>query len=100
MNEGRIIQVIGPVVDIHFPTMLPEIYNAIRISNPTINDKEGNLIVEVAQHLGDNVVRCVAMDTTDGLVRGMKGVDTGDHITVPGRQRHPRQDHERRRRAR
>ncbi len=83
MNEGRIIQVIGPVVDIHFPTMLPEIYNAIRISNPTINDKEGNLIVEVAQHLGDNVVRCVAMDTTDGLVRGMKGVDTGDHITVP-----------------
>jgi F-type H+-transporting ATPase subunit beta len=83
MNEGRIIQVIGPVVDIHFPTKLPEIYNAIRITNPTINDKEGNLIVEVAQHLGDNVVRCVAMDTTDGLVRGMKGVDTDDHITVP-----------------
>jgi F-type H+/Na+-transporting ATPase subunit beta len=83
MNEGRIIQVIGPVVDIHFPTKLPEIYNAIKISNPTINDKEGNLIVEVAQHLGDNVVRCVAMDTTDGLVRGMKGVDTEDHITVP-----------------
>ena len=83
MNEGRIIQVIGPVVDIHFPTKLPEIYNAVKISNPTINDKEGNLIVEVAQHLGDNVVRCVAMDTTDGLVRGMKGVDTEDHITVP-----------------
>jgi len=83
MNEGRIIQVIGPVVDIHFPTKLPEIYNAIKISNPTINDQEGNLIVEVAQHLGDNVVRCVAMDTTDGLVRGMKGVDTEDHITVP-----------------
>jgi F-type H+-transporting ATPase subunit beta len=83
MNEGRIIQVIGPVVDIYFPTQLPEIYNAIKISNPTINDKEGNLVVEVAQHLGDNVVRCVAMDTTDGLVRGMKGVDTGDHITVP-----------------
>jgi F-type H+-transporting ATPase subunit beta len=83
MNEGRIIQVIGPVVDIYFPTQLPEIYNAVRISNPTINDKEGNLVVEVAQHLGDNVVRCVGMDTTDGLVRGMKGVDTGEHITVP-----------------
>ncbi len=83
MNEGRITQVIGPVVDIYFPTQLPEIYNAIRITNPTINDMEGNLIVEVAQHLGDNVVRCVAMDTTDGLVRGMKGVDTGDHITIP-----------------
>jgi F-type H+-transporting ATPase subunit beta len=83
MNEGRIIQVIGPVVDVFFSGKLPEIYSAIRISNPTISDKEGNLVVEVAQHLGDNVVRCVAMDTTDGLVRGMKASDTGEHITVP-----------------
>ncbi len=83
MNEGRIIQVIGPVVDIYFPTKLPEIYTAIKITSPTISDKKDNLIVEVAQHLGDNVVRCVAMDTTDGLVRGTKATDSGEHITVP-----------------
>ncbi len=83
MNEGKIIQVIGPVVDVHFPEELPEIYNAIRITNPAIDDREGNLVVEVTQHIGDNVVRCIAMDTTDGLVRGMKCVATGDQITVP-----------------
>jgi len=83
MNEGNIIQVIGPVVDVHFPDMLPEIYTAIRITNPAIDDREGNLVVEVAQHLGDNIVRCIAMDTTEGLVRGMKAVDTGGHISVP-----------------
>lgn len=83
-NEGRIVQVIGPVVDVEFePGNLPEIYNAIKITNPTINDKEWNLVVEVAQHLGDNTVRCIAMDTTDGLVRGMKVIDTGDAIRVP-----------------
>jgi len=83
MNEGKIIQVIGPVVDIFFPDKLPEVYTAVRISNPTISSREDNLVVEVAQHLGDNVVRCIAMDTTDGLVRGMKAIDTGEHITVP-----------------
>ncbi len=83
-NVGRIVQVIGPVVDVEFESgNLPEIYNAVKISNPTISDKEWNLTVEVAQHLGDNIVRCIAMDTTDGLVRGMKALDTGDPIKVP-----------------
>ena len=84
MNKGKIVQVIGPVVDVRFEAeQLPAIYNAIRISNPSISDREGNLVVEVAQHLGDNVVRCVAMDSTDGLVRGMEAIDTGESITVP-----------------
>jgi F-type H+-transporting ATPase subunit beta len=84
MNTGRIVQVIGPVVDVEFDEgKLPNIMNAIAITNPTINDEEDNLIVEVAQHLGDNVVRCIAMDITDGLVRGMKAKDTGEPIMVP-----------------
>jgi len=83
-NEGRIVQVIGPVVDVEFePGNLPAIFNAVKITNPTISDKEWNLVVEVAQHLGDNTVRCIAMDTTDGLVRGMKALDTGEPIKVP-----------------
>ena len=84
MNVGRIVQVIGPVVDVEFEEgQLPSIMNAITISNPAINDEEDNLIVEVAQHLGDSVVRCIAMDITDGLVRGMPVKDTGAPITVP-----------------
>ena len=84
MNKGKIVQVIGPVVDVRFEAeQLPALYNAIRISNPSISDREGNLVVEVAQHLGDNVVRCVAMDSTDGLVRGMDAIDTGGPITIP-----------------
>jgi F-type H+/Na+-transporting ATPase subunit beta len=84
MNIGKIVQVIGPVVDLAFEEgQLPNIMNAIAITNPTINDREDNLIVEVAQHLGDNVVRCIAMDITDGLVRGMKAKDTGGPISVP-----------------
>ncbi len=84
MNKGNIVQVIGPVVDVRFEAEhLPALYNAIRISNPSIGDKEGNLTVEVAQHLGDNVVRCVAMDSTDGLVRGMDAIDTGEPIMIP-----------------
>ncbi len=84
MNIGRIVQVIGPVVDLAFEEgQLPSIMNAIAITNPTINDQEDNLIVEVAQHLGDNVVRCIAMDITDGLVRGMKAKDLGGPISVP-----------------
>ncbi len=83
MNIGTIVQVIGPVVDVEFEEgKLPAIMNAITITNPAINDDEDNLIVEVAQHLGDNVVRCIAMDITDGLVRGMPGKDTGAPITV------------------
>ncbi|MBU1184107.1 MAG: F0F1 ATP synthase subunit beta [Proteobacteria bacterium] len=84
MNIGRVVQVIGPVVDVAFKGgQLPNIMNAIAITNPTINDQEDNLIVEIAQHLGDNVVRCIAMDITDGLVRGMKAKDMGGPISVP-----------------
>lgn len=84
MSIGRIVQVIGPVIDVAFEEgQLPSILNAITITNPVINDDEDNLVVEVAQHLGDNVVRCIAMDVTDGLVRGMKAKDTGAPITVP-----------------
>ena len=84
MNIGKVVQVIGPVVDVAFEGgNIPNILNAITITNPTIDDREDNLIVEVAQHLGDNVVRCVAMDITDGLVRGMQAKDTDDQIRVP-----------------
>jgi F-type H+-transporting ATPase subunit beta len=84
MNIGKIVQVIGPVVDVSFEEgKLPSILNAISITNPAINDQEDNLIIEVALHLGDNVVRCIAMDITDGLVRGMTAKDTGDPIMVP-----------------
>jgi F-type H+-transporting ATPase subunit beta len=84
MNKGNIVQVIGPVVDVRFePGQLPALFNAIKLTNPSINDKEGNLTVEVALHLGDNIVRTIAMDTTDGLVRGMEATDTGGPITIP-----------------
>lgn len=84
VNEGRIVQVMGPVVDVEFPEgPLPAIYNAIKITNPHISDKEWNLTAEVAQHIGERTVRCIAMDTTDGLVRGMKAIDTGQPIIVP-----------------
>ena len=84
MNTGKIVQVIGPVIDVEFEEgNLPNIMNALVITNPTINDEEDNLVVEVAQHLGDNVVRCIAMEITDGLVRGMDARDTGAPITVP-----------------
>jgi F-type H+/Na+-transporting ATPase subunit beta len=84
MNEGKIVQVIGPVVDVAFPEeQLPAIFNGLFISNPAISDEPDNLVVEVAQHLGDNTVRTIAMDTTDGLVRGMPVKDTGQAIAVP-----------------
>ncbi len=84
MSVGKIVQVIGPVVDVEFPEQqLPAIYNGLLISNPAINDEPDNLVVEVAQHLGDNTVRTIAMDTTDGLVRGMEVRDTGGSIRVP-----------------
>ncbi len=84
MSDGKLIQVMGPVVDVEFPEGdLPEIFTALAISNPAIDDTEGNLIVEVAQHLGDNMVRCVAMDITDGLVRGMPVKNTGNPILMP-----------------
>ncbi|MBU0995711.1 MAG: F0F1 ATP synthase subunit beta [Proteobacteria bacterium] len=83
-NIGKITQVMGPVVDVEFePGKLPAILSALAITSPVINDDEDNLIVEVAQHLGDNVVRTIAMDVTDGLVRGMKVKDTGSPIMMP-----------------
>jgi F-type H+-transporting ATPase subunit beta len=86
MNKGRVLQVMGPVVDIEFEKgHLPEILNAVKIhrkpENP--NEPEINLTVEVAVHLGDNVARCVAMSSTDGLVRGTEAIDTGAPISVP-----------------
>jgi len=84
MNTGKIVQVIGPVVDVAFEEgKLPSILDALFVTNPAINDQEDNLVIEVAQHLGDNVVRCIAMDVTDGLVRGMIAKDSGAPITVP-----------------
>ena len=84
MNEGKITQVMGAVVDVEFESSdLPPIYNALQVTNPTISDKEWNLILEVAQHLGENTVRCVAMDSAEGLVRGIPVRDTGDVINVP-----------------
>ena len=84
MNEGKLIQIIGPVVDVEFGDgELPNILTALLISNPAISDVEDNLVVEVAQHLGDNVVRCIAMDVTDGLVRGMPVKNTGNPIMMP-----------------
>ncbi|CCQ94689.1 ATP synthase (subunit beta, component F1) [[Clostridium] ultunense Esp] len=78
-NIGKIVQVIGPVVDIRFSEEnLPELLNAIEIDTG-----EEKLVVEVAQHIGDDTVRCVAMSTTDGLVRGMEAVNTGEPIAVP-----------------
>ncbi|MEO8359933.1 MAG: F0F1 ATP synthase subunit beta [Vicinamibacteria bacterium] len=77
-NIGRVIQVIGPVVDIEFPNGVPAIYNAVNIEGG-----KSKVVVEVEQHLGENRVRCVAMQPTDGMVRGMKAVDTGNAIMVP-----------------
>jgi F-type H+-transporting ATPase subunit beta len=102
MATGKIVQIQGPVVDVAFePRHLPEILNAVRIPKlGTDNGANGNgnayttgsgtditnindVIVEVAQHLGNDVVRCVAMSSTDGLIRGQEAIDTGSAITVP-----------------
>ncbi len=83
-NVGLITQVMGPVVDVVFKSgNIPKIQNALLLTNSIINDKENNLTLEVAQHLGDNTVRAIAMDTTDGLQRGMDVTDTGAPISVP-----------------
>ncbi len=80
-NYGKVVQVIGPSVDIRFPAdRLPQILNAIVITD---EGKKIHLTLEVAQHVGNNIVRCIALDATDGLVRGMKALDTGKPITVP-----------------
>src|SRR3954447_11747628 len=78
-NKGRIEEIQGVVIEVVFPENLPEINNAITIERP----HGGTLVCEVQQHLGDDRVRAVAMDATDGLARGMEVVDTGGPITVP-----------------
>jgi F-type H+-transporting ATPase subunit beta len=84
MNKGKITQVIGPVVDVEFePGKLPEIFHALKITNPALSSGEWNLVVEVAQHLGENTVRAIAMDSTDGLIRGQEVLDTGRQIVMP-----------------
>jgi F-type H+-transporting ATPase subunit beta len=86
MNEGKVAQVIGAVVDVEFEDKMPEILNALRIAQPGDKEKgipDINITLEVAAHLGDNTVRTVAMSATDGLVRGTRAVDTGQPITVP-----------------
>nr|WP_319493502.1 F0F1 ATP synthase subunit beta [uncultured Desulfobacter sp.] len=83
-NIGKISQVLGAVVDVEFePGKLPAVLTALTVTNPTIGDMEDNLVIEVAQHLGDNVVRCIGMDVTDGLQRGMVVKDTGSPIMMP-----------------
>jgi F-type H+-transporting ATPase subunit beta len=82
--NGKIVQVMGPVVDVEFPPGgLPEIFTALRLTNPGVDEREDNLVLEVAQHLGENTVRTIAMDTTDGLIRGQDVRNTGDGIRIP-----------------
>lgn len=81
--HGKVLQVLGPVVDVEFREGLPAIYNALKLTNQNINDTKENLTLEVAQHLGDAVVRTVAMDSTEGLRRGAEVRDTGKQIMMP-----------------
>ncbi len=81
---GKVAQIIGPVVDVDFPPGgLPKILNALTVSNPSISSDADNLVLEVAQHLGESTVRAIAMDSTDGLMRGMEVKDTGRAIMMP-----------------
>src|SRR6204780_1197908 len=81
---GKVVQVIGPVVDVEFADgKLPKIMSALKLTNPGISTAKDNLTLEVAQHLGESTIRAVAMDTTDGLVRGMAVRDTGAPISMP-----------------
>jgi F-type H+-transporting ATPase subunit beta len=84
-RKGKILQVLGAVIDVEFPQGggIPKIYDALLTTNTTIDNQENNLVLEVAQHLGDNVVRCIAMDSSEGLVRGQEVVDSGAPISVP-----------------
>src|SRR5918993_483782 len=83
-RTGKVVQVIGPVIDIEFPEDLPEIYNAVRVvSDGSGGSEKVDVIAEVEQHLGENRVRTVAMKATDGMTRGMEAIDTGAPISVP-----------------
>jgi len=83
MNKGKIVQVIGPVVDVEFPETVPAIYNALTVEYDMPFRGRTKLTLEVQQHLGDNVVRAIAMSTTDGLKRGFEVIDTGGPISMP-----------------
>lgn len=84
MNKGRVVSIMGPVVDIEFERgQLPEIFNAIKIETSLENGRIIDLTLEVSNHLGDNLVRCIAMSSTDGLVRGLDALDQGGPISVP-----------------
>jgi len=83
MNTGTVVQVIGPVIDVRFPDEIPAIYNALTVTVDSGDGEAREVTCEVQQHLGDDKVRAVAMDTTDGLARGVKVIDTGVAMTVP-----------------
>src|SRR5918992_1886913 len=83
-TTGKVVQVIGPVLDVEFESeMLPELYNALELDTKTESGERVRLVAEVQQHIGRNIVRAVAMSSTDGAVRGMEMIDTGGAITVP-----------------
>jgi F-type H+-transporting ATPase subunit beta len=84
-RKGKVAQVLGAVLDIEFPESggLPAIYDALLTTNPNIDDRENNLTLEVSQHLGDHRVRCIALDSTEGLTRGQEVIDTGAPISMP-----------------
>jgi F-type H+-transporting ATPase subunit beta len=83
-TQGRVTQILGPVVDVEFPPGgLPEVYTALKLTNPAISSQPENLTIEVSQHLGENTVRCIAMDSTEGLSRGVPVTNTGSPIQVP-----------------
>src|SRR5215470_15633118 len=83
MNKGKIVQVIGPVVDVEFPDQLPAIYNALSVDFDVPGQGRTRQTLEVEQHLGDNWVRTVAMGSTEGLKRGFEVIDTGGPISMP-----------------
>ncbi|HXJ72881.1 MAG TPA: F0F1 ATP synthase subunit beta, partial [Candidatus Dormibacteraeota bacterium] len=83
MNKGKIVQVIGPVVDLEFPEKLPSLYNALVVEFERPGEGKAKLTLEVQAHLGDNWIRAVAMSTTEGLKRGYEATDTGGPISMP-----------------
>jgi F-type H+-transporting ATPase subunit beta len=84
LKNGKVTQVIGPVVDVEFEAgSLPSLLTALTVTNKSLNNKPDNLVLEVAQHLGENTVRCIAMDATEGLVRNTVATNTGSAIKVP-----------------
>src|SRR3954462_11039424 len=83
MNKGKIVQVIGPVVDVEFPDQLPSIYNALKVEFDVPGSGKTSQTLEVEQHLGDSWVRTVCMGATEGLKRGYEVVDSGAPISMP-----------------